>query len=236
VEILIEFNVHVNCVSMFSLVPLLMAVENGYLNVVTCLIEKGRADVNIRGVDDNSALHFAVINGYVEITKYLLDHGADKTAKNKSGKTPADIASKSILYLLTDGKEGEMADPHDASRMRDEEIYYYWDTLLSGRRDMRIPFECLEIKEIIGEGNFGNVYSATLNSSFSFPSDFGPPSSSSPSDSSVASSSDSSSSNLPIESLEKTKALPRDLAAKFLRYQLDCHYSRVFNLLISEEI
>ena len=32
IDILIEFNANVNCISMFSLVPLLMAVENGFLS------------------------------------------------------------------------------------------------------------------------------------------------------------------------------------------------------------
>ena len=85
IEALIEFNANVNCISMFSLVPLLMAVENNYLNVVRTLIEKGNADIQIRGVEDNTALHFAVINGHYEVAEYLLKKGADRNSQNKCG-------------------------------------------------------------------------------------------------------------------------------------------------------
>lgn len=41
---------------------------------------------------DNTALHWASMRGHVEIVKYLLQKGADRTIQNKQGKMPIDLA------------------------------------------------------------------------------------------------------------------------------------------------
>ena len=84
IELLIDHNVQVNCVSMFRIIPLLLAVECNFPRVVKALVEKGNADVHILGEEENTALHFAVINGHYDITKYLLEKGANQTLRNRS--------------------------------------------------------------------------------------------------------------------------------------------------------
>jgi len=161
VRTLIEYKATVNCVSMFSLVPLLMAVENGYEQVTRCLVEEGEADIHVRGMGGNTALHFAVVNGHLAIASYLLERGADKDLRNDDGKTCVEIASKNLLYLLTDGREGSSEPDLTPQEPRVSDTDYYWDTLLSGHREFRIPYDALQVGDIIGEGNFGNVYGAT---------------------------------------------------------------------------
>ena len=113
------------------------------------------------------------------------------------GKTPVELAPKNLLYLLTDGKEGALPDPESKStHLREEDIFYYWDTLLSGKREHRIPEEYLEGGNKIGEGNFGNVYATKY---------IGPQPEGKEEE----------------EGEKKRRSIPTDLAAKFLRGNLN---------------
>ena len=45
-------------------------------------------------------LHCAAKKGSRNVVKYLLDHGADKTIKNRAGETAYDVAVESVKKLL----------------------------------------------------------------------------------------------------------------------------------------
>lgn len=78
--------------------PLMCAVENGHIEVVKLLLDKG-ANVNVNS-GRGTALHIAVKNGRADIVRLLLDRGADLSlavnplsADNSlRGKTPLQIA------------------------------------------------------------------------------------------------------------------------------------------------
>ena len=61
------------------------------MHTVKFLVEKGKADVNAIDMGDNSALHWASMRGHVEIVKFLMDQGADKTLRNKQDKMAIDL-------------------------------------------------------------------------------------------------------------------------------------------------
>lgn len=75
------------------------ACSYGWFQVVTVLVEGG-ANVNAKGLDDDTPLHDATTSGNLNMVKFLIDHGADPYAKNKNGKTPSDYAKPHIMEFL----------------------------------------------------------------------------------------------------------------------------------------
>lgn len=65
------------------------------------LIQAG-ASVNAKGLDNQTPLHDAAVNGHVKVVKLLVERGADVNAKNMKGKTPLDVAPPGIVPYLTD--------------------------------------------------------------------------------------------------------------------------------------
>lgn len=58
--------------------PLMLASDEGYLNIVEYLLENG-ADINITNEYGDTALSRAELNGHKEIVEYLLANGAEKS-------------------------------------------------------------------------------------------------------------------------------------------------------------
>lgn len=57
--------------------------------MVEYLVDKKKADFNIKDNDGRTPLHFAAYNGRLEIVQYLIDKKkADFTVKSNFGKTP----------------------------------------------------------------------------------------------------------------------------------------------------
>ena len=54
-----------------------MASDEGYLEIVRLLLDYG-ADVAARGSDDSTPYQLATRNGFDDIAKLLLEHGAER--------------------------------------------------------------------------------------------------------------------------------------------------------------
>lgn len=58
------------------------------------------ANVNAKGLDNETPLHDAAMNGHTKLVKLLVEKGADVHAKNSKGKTPIDVAAATVAPLL----------------------------------------------------------------------------------------------------------------------------------------
>lgn len=100
-----------NTDAMANTTPLHTASAAGQLAVVTKLLKSG-ADVNAKGSDNNTPLHYA---SNEQVVRILLDHGADPNAQNNYNRTPLHEAVKSgspeIAHALLDrGAEPDSPD------------------------------------------------------------------------------------------------------------------------------
>ena len=107
-ELLIQHGAHVKGSG-----ALIMAAEEGKLDVVGLLLDKG-ADINEIGIehptdprfkeDMGSALHRAIFGNHQEVVTFLLDRGADENLKDVMGRTPLALAeaggNNSIIKLF----------------------------------------------------------------------------------------------------------------------------------------
>src|SRR6267142_2301370 len=75
--------------------PIHYAAFCGLHTAVKFLIIARSQDVHSRGLNDNSTpLHLASIKGHVQVTRFLVEHGADATARAKHEETPLHRASQ----------------------------------------------------------------------------------------------------------------------------------------------
>jgi len=81
---------HINAPDNEGDTPLMWAAEGGKVDAARVLFEYG-ADVNATNNDHETALHWAVKGGYHELVQLLLNK-ASPNIKDKSGKTPLDLA------------------------------------------------------------------------------------------------------------------------------------------------
>jgi ankyrin repeat protein len=97
IELLIEHGADLSLSSMASTKPerrpaggmtaLLFAARQGKIDAARALIDGG-ADVNQTGADHTSPLLIAVVNGHYELASLLLEHGANPSIADDSGRTP----------------------------------------------------------------------------------------------------------------------------------------------------
>lgn len=79
--------------------PLHEACSHGWHNIATMLVQAG-ANVNARGLDDDTPLHDAAYNGELNLVKSLIEWGANPYLKNKKGKMPFDVANPPAYEFL----------------------------------------------------------------------------------------------------------------------------------------
>ena len=90
--------------------PLYYAILCGFRGLVEHLVVARPQDINARGGYHSTPLHAAIVKGNIDLTKLLLEHGADITMLNAQGLTPVHEASKrvrlDIVELLLDHQVG----------------------------------------------------------------------------------------------------------------------------------
>jgi palmitoyltransferase len=67
---------------------LVSAAEKRRFIIVKYLLNSGAVEVDARDADDHTALHWAAYVGHAEITRVLINHGANVTAKDSRGMIP----------------------------------------------------------------------------------------------------------------------------------------------------
>ena len=96
--------------------PLTIAAQDGYLDVVKCLVEQLGVDINRKNKTGFSAFFAAIQRGEIDVARYLHQKGADSNLAEAHGYTPVYWAAQKgktdILELLV--KEFG-ADPNQAS-------------------------------------------------------------------------------------------------------------------------
>jgi ankyrin repeat protein len=68
-------------------------VFQGALDRVSLLLERG-AKINAQSGVSNTVLHMAILAGYQDLARFLLQKGVDITLKNKNGKSVLQIAQE----------------------------------------------------------------------------------------------------------------------------------------------
>ncbi|XP_062592961.1 acyl-CoA-binding domain-containing protein 6-like, partial [Saccostrea cucullata] len=74
--------------AMESASTIIEAVQNQNVHELSMLVDKGEYDLNKRDKMGRTVLFFAVCRGNSEITKILLENGADATIVDRNGNTP----------------------------------------------------------------------------------------------------------------------------------------------------
>jgi ankyrin repeat protein len=96
--------------------PLLMAAEQGRMEIVRYLVEEAGADVNATTPESRgeiTPLRYAISNEDYEMVRYLVRNGADVNKANTAGWTPimtaARVGNREIIeLLLEEGAELEV--------------------------------------------------------------------------------------------------------------------------------
>jgi len=99
--------------------PLHYATICGLHAFLKVLVVEHKHDVDSRGFDNSTPLHMAALRGHEEVTRVLLDGGADVTAQDEDGRTPLHAASGEghleVVRALLDHDAPTMAQDKDGS-------------------------------------------------------------------------------------------------------------------------
>ncbi|MCT4625090.1 MAG: ankyrin repeat domain-containing protein, partial [Schleiferiaceae bacterium] len=83
---------------------LILGAHSTNLEAIEFLYSKHPNAINLSDYKGNTALHYAVENGEIEIVKFLVSQGAEPSITNNKGKTALDLAikkgNKEIIEML----------------------------------------------------------------------------------------------------------------------------------------
>ncbi len=112
--------------------PLWLAAQKGHLSVVKYLVDEKKLDMNQSPAGLGTALHFAAGGGFLDVVRFLVEKGADTSARTKFGhETPVEMA-RSCLKLIDESKNSTAAEKA-ADKKRIESVI----KLLSGEGDVK---------------------------------------------------------------------------------------------------
>lgn len=100
-ELLVGNNHLVNSVTFDNKTPIMLASQEGFVNIIKVLQDKG-ADINYQCETGFNALFYAVIGNQVKVIRYLLDNGSSVNSTDKDGKTPLMIAGQNGYTEIVD--------------------------------------------------------------------------------------------------------------------------------------
>ena len=112
IEILISYDVNINCKMKGGWTPLLLAVCYNRFELVEKMIEKFKADPNLPNDDGKTPMHIAASNGYNEVLRILLKYDVDINCKMKGGWTPLLLAVSNNRFGLVNEMIELGADPN----------------------------------------------------------------------------------------------------------------------------
>lgn len=94
-------NIDINMKNDRQNTPLHEAARKGRVKVIRFLINKftKTIDIDAQNRNKNTSLHVAALKGRFKTVKVLVNNGADKNLTNKKGKTPLDLAYRSLGRL-----------------------------------------------------------------------------------------------------------------------------------------
>ena len=85
--------------------PLHITTQCGHLPIVQYLIEIQNVDIEIKGDNDKTPLHYAFASDNIDIARYLISKGANLEARDKDNQTPLhyneDFAANYAIKLLS---------------------------------------------------------------------------------------------------------------------------------------
>ena len=102
VKLLVEKGADVNAKTARGLTPLKQAVYGKHHEIVDFLLNRTPVDVDARGQQNFTLLHWACAEGKTQVVKLLVEKGADVNAKTERGYTPLDLARKRKYHEIVD--------------------------------------------------------------------------------------------------------------------------------------
>jgi len=85
--------------------PLNVAVGEGHLECVRCLVEKGGADVNYADGEGGVPLLVACVSGHLECVRYLVEKGADVNYYIDGGKTTPLYTAANMIFSTPEARK-----------------------------------------------------------------------------------------------------------------------------------
>ncbi len=99
-RLLVEKGPNIDAANTLGWTPLIISATKDYHELAKIFLDSN-ADIGIKDNDyQRTALHFASLNGHLNIVAELLKKGADVDEKDAAGKTPLDYANKYSAGLV----------------------------------------------------------------------------------------------------------------------------------------
>eukprot|EP00210_Caulerpa_lentillifera_P005600 g5357.t1 len=128
------------------------------------------ADDSCLDYDKRSPLHVAAANGCYSVVAWLLEEGSPVNAIDRFDRTPLEEAVrggyKEVLELLTARGAKVVDKNHQLVKLEDSNLSLSSRVLGEFQPEWEIDREDIELKEKIGEGEFGIVYKALWHGTY----------------------------------------------------------------------